>query len=554
MRGVGWIDRRGLRRFWPSEPLVKVVRANSSVPPVLLARGVRLDEFRNDENTDEPITGIDRRTYNGRAVTGSYDLTFTEEKPFGTSPYAWRYTGVEGEGRGLFCAHRDFDGSANYQTSVKQGTATLEGLKTYVETLTETNSYAIDFGLTAQGKIGFELDGMATQSFDKKLTYEGETGTVVFGGGNGTISLDESGCAESRQRRQVDFSYRNGSYQAEVETTKTTSGHHAHQYDDQYAYSSEEYSYSSSAAWCEQADWENELTKRHSFANSTWPTLWTDRFTSYEQRGAASGGGSRSTSYQSSYSGCGCGCSYGSSESDHYAFTGCWDEGYQSATDFYRFSGGIENQITGQTSSYGCGCGSSYDETRSTIGFRWPTFTSPYAFDTVYPTRSGTLSGGLDDGCGCGCGIYGYETWAPRGRWSDTSSGDTIGRMPTGSLIAPADLAAAADLAQELGAFRELPLAPYATRTESTANYRRPNAIHGNGSPSLPQNAIFADWAHWRDHGRLNADLEELGRLMALFLPRSDGPCECKVVIVVASNHPDWREGQVLDVDPPSPA
>ncbi len=300
MRGVGWIDRRGLRRFWPSEPLVKVVRANSSVPPVLLARGVRLDEFRNDENTDEPITGIDRRTYNGRAVTGSYDLTFTEEKPFGTSPYAWRYTGVEGEGRGLFCAHRDFDGSANYQTSVKQGTATLEGLKTYVETLTETNSYAIDFGLTAQGKIGFELDGMATQSFDKKFTYEGQTGTVVFGGGNGTISLDESGCAESRQRRQVDFSYRDRSYQAEVETTKTTSGHHAHQYDDQYAYSSEEYSYSSSAAWCEQADWENELTKRHSFANSTWPTLWTDRFTSYEQRGAASGGGSRSTSYQSS--------------------------------------------------------------------------------------------------------------------------------------------------------------------------------------------------------------------------------------------------------------
>ena len=191
------------------------------------------------------------------------------------------------------------------------------------------------------------------------------------------------------------------------------------------------------------------------------------------------------------------------------------------------------------------------------IGFRWPTFTSPYAFDTVYPTRSGTLSGGLDDGCGCGCGcggIYGYETWAPRGRWSDTSSADTIGRMPTGSLIAPADLAAAADLAQELGALGELPLAPYATRTESTANYRRPNAIHGNGSPSLPQNAIFADWAHWRDHGRLNADLEEAGRLMALLLSRSDAPCECKAVIVVASHHPDWSEGQVLDVDPPSRA
>ncbi|MDD4266794.1 MAG: hypothetical protein PHO07_18345 [Pirellulales bacterium] len=229
-----------------------------------------------------------------------FDLTFTEEKPLGTSPYAWRYTGVEGQGRGLFCAHRDFDGSANYQTSVKQGTATLEGLTTYGEALTETNSYAIDFGLTAQGKIGFELDGMATQSFDKKFTYEGETGTVVFGGGNGTISLGKSGCAESRQRRQVDFSYRDGSYQAEVETTKTTSGHHAHNYQEASTYSSED-----------------------------------------------------------------------------------------------------------------------YDETRSTIGFRWPTFTSPYAFDTVYPTRSGTLSGGLDDGCGCGCGcggIYGYETWAPRGR------------------------------------------------------------------------------------------------------------------------------------------
>ncbi len=319
----------------------------------------------------------------------SYDLTFTEEKPLGTSPYAWRYTDVEGEGWGLFCAEREYDGSANYQTSVKQGTATLEGLKTYVETLTETNSYAIDFGLTAQGKIGFELDGTATQSFDKKLTYEGDTGTVVFGGGNGTIRLDESGCAESRERRQVDFSYRDRSYQAEAETTKTTCGHHAHNYQEASTYSSED-----------------------------------------------------------------------------------------------------------------------YDETRSTIGFRWPTFTSPYAFDYVYPTRSGTLSGGLDDGCGCGCGcggIYGYETWAPRGRWSDTSSTGTIGRMPTGSLIAPADLAAASDLAQELGAFRELPLAPYATRTESTANYRRPNAIHGNGSPSLPQNAIFADWAHWRDHGRLNA-------------------------------------------------
>ena len=149
---------------------------------------------------------------------GSYDLTFTEEKPLGTSPYAWRYTRVEGQGRGLFRAQRDFDGSANYQTSVKQGTATLEGLKTYVETLTETNSYAIDFGLTAQGKIAFELDGTATQSFDKKLTYEGETGTVVFGGGNGTISLDESGCAESRQRRQVDFSYRDGGYNAQAKT------------------------------------------------------------------------------------------------------------------------------------------------------------------------------------------------------------------------------------------------------------------------------------------------------------------------------------------------
>jgi len=138
------------------------------------------------------------------------------------------------------------------------------------------------------------------RSRSTKFTYEGETGTVVFGGGNGTISLGKSGCAESRQRRQVDFSYRDGSYQAEVETTKTTSGHHAHNYQEASTYSSED-----------------------------------------------------------------------------------------------------------------------YDETRSTIGFRWPTFTSPYAFDTVYPTRSGTLSGGLDDGCGCGCGcggIYGYETWAPRGR------------------------------------------------------------------------------------------------------------------------------------------
>ncbi len=41
---------------------------------------------------------------------------------------------------------------------------------------------------------------------------------------------------------------------------------------------------------------------------------------------------------------------------------------------------------------------------------------------------------------------------------------------------------------------------------------------------------------------------------MGLVLSRSDGSCECKAVIVVASHHPDWREGLVLDVDPPSPA
>ena len=92
------IKRRGVRscsaRSAKSEAFVKVTGTHSRDPLILRARGKRLEEFHNDDSADERITGIGRRTYDGRAVAGSYDLTFSEEKPLGTSPYAWRYTGV----------------------------------------------------------------------------------------------------------------------------------------------------------------------------------------------------------------------------------------------------------------------------------------------------------------------------------------------------------------------------------------------------------------------------------------------------------------------------
>jgi hypothetical protein len=73
---------------------VEVTRTDSPDPLIDVARADRLDEFHNDDSANERITGIGRRTYNGQTVERSYDLTFTEEKPLGTSPYAWRYTGV----------------------------------------------------------------------------------------------------------------------------------------------------------------------------------------------------------------------------------------------------------------------------------------------------------------------------------------------------------------------------------------------------------------------------------------------------------------------------
>lgn len=45
------------------------------------------------------------------------------------------------------------------------------------------------------------------------------------------------------------------------------------------------------------------MTKDHSFSDSAWSTLWTDRWTSYSQSGSGNGGGSKSASYHQSVSG-----------------------------------------------------------------------------------------------------------------------------------------------------------------------------------------------------------------------------------------------------------
>jgi len=518
-----------------------------------------VDHQRQRDWTGAPIGGT---TLSGTETESSddtwlYSLTFSEAKPQGTSSTAWQFTSVSGEGGGLFYADHTIEGSGNYQFDVRQGLATLQGVKNYSESLVETNNHSIGFIITANGQIAFDMAGHGNQTLTKDFDYDGQTGATSYAGGYGTITLDESGDVHLEQTRSVDWHYDGVDYDADAETTKTTSGSHVHNYQDDYSYSGCGYSYSEHASWSENSSWENQLTKRHAFSDSAWSTLWTDRFTSYEQSGCGGGGGSKATSYSSS--GCGCGCGEGSSESDNYSWTGSWSESYDSATDDYSLSGGIDNHVTGAAS--GCGCGSSYDEWVDYIGFRWPTYTSPYAFDYVYPTQTGKLNGGLGEGCGCGCGggLYGFETYVPIGRTSDTSANSTIGRLPTGGLTAPSPLAAAADLSPQLGPFRTLPEAPAAARAVGLTSYREPNAIHGNGSPELPQNAVFAEWGAWRDRGRLNQDLEDaIEELANLTTPPPGGPrpdkTEMPGVVVLDLYDTDQSGDQSVTVSVPSGA
>jgi len=518
-----------------------------------------VDHQRQRDWTGAPIGGT---TLSGTETESSddtwlYSLTFSEAKPQGTSSTAWQFTSVSGEGGGLFYADHTIEGSGNYQFDVRQGLATLQGVKNYSESLVETNNHSIGFIITANGQIAFDMAGHGNQTLTKDFDYDGQTGATSYAGGYGTITLDESGDVHLEQTRSVDWHYDGVDYDADAETTKTTSGSHVHNYQDDYSYSGCGYSYSEHASWSENSSWENQLTKRHAFSDSAWSTLWTDRFTSYEQSGCGGGGGSKATSYSSS--GCGCGCGEGSSESDNYSWTGSWSESYDSATDDYSLSGGIDNHVTGAAS--GCGCGSSYDEWVDYIGFRWPTYTSPYAFDYVYPTQTGKLNGGLGEGCGCGCGggLYGFETDVPIGRTSDTSANSTIGRLPTGGLTAPSPLAAAADLSPQLGPFRTLPEAPAAARAVGLTSYREPNAIHGNGSPELPQNAVFAEWGAWRDRGRLNQDLEDaIEELANLTTPPPGGPrpdkTEMPGVVVLDLYDTDQSGDQSVTVSVPSGA
>jgi hypothetical protein len=369
--------------------------------------------------------------------------------------------------------------TGSYQYSVKQGLATLHGTKTYTDSLMEENSYTIGFHITPTGSIAFDLAGWGQQAHWKYFDYDGTTGDTPYGGGNGTISLDEMGFVHSWQSRELDWEYDGSHYQGEAQTDKLTGGFHKHVYLNEYSYTGCEYSSESSANWSETSDWENELTKRHSFSDATWPILWTGRFTSYEQSGCGVGGGSMGTSF----SGCGCGCGYGeTSTSDRYEYTGCWSESYDPGLLGYLLEGGIDNHVTG--SEIAPGYSDSYDETLNYIGFYQPTFTHPSTFDYVYPTRVGMLEGGLGDGCGCGCGLWGFETWVPIGAQQDTTSTSTIGRLPSGGLIAPAPLPAAWAFHGYLRSMRDVPESPHQVRAAGLSSFRTPNAIHGNGSPT----------------------------------------------------------------------
>ncbi len=483
------------------------------------------ESFHVDHNRQRAWNGT---PFSGTTLTGtqtessddtwSYSLTFTEDKALGTSPSAWRYTDVSGEGTGSFFADWSVDGSGEYQFSVKQGLGTLIGTKNYRESLTEENLYEIDFHITSTGCLAWDLEGGGVQTHWKYFDYQGDTGTTAYGGGNGTIRLSEAGKVESLQSRDVDWNYDGTDYQANTETTRDTSGSHTHDYSNTYSYTGCGYSYSSNTDWSEESDWHNALTKRHTFTDATWPHLWTDRFSSYEQTGCGTGCGSMGMSY--SGSGCGCGCG-GGSVRDNYAFTGCWNESYDAPDDDYAFAGAIDNQVEGSYSA--SGCTDSYEEEVDYLGFHWPTYTAPYLFDYVYPTRVGMLSGGLGEGCGC-TALYGFETGIPLGETENTSATGTVGRLPSGGLIAPEAMPAAYDFHSYFQEFREVPESPNAARAAGVSSYREPNAIHGNGSPQLPQNAIFSDWEHWRDHARLNDDLEgAIDALANLIAPPATG-------------------------------
>jgi hypothetical protein len=340
-----------------------------------------------------------------------------------------------------------------------------------------------------------------------------------------TITLDEMGFVHSWQSRELDWEYDGSHYQGEAQTDKLTGGFHKHVYLNEYSYTGCGYSSQSSANWSEISDWENELTKRHTFSDATWPILWSGRFTSYEQSGCGVGGGSMGTSS----SGCGCGCGYGeSSTSDRYVYTGCWSESYDPGLLGYLLEGGIDNHVTG--SEIAPGYSDSYDETLHSIRFYQPTFTPPSTFDYVYPTQVGMLRGGLGEGCGCGCGLWGFETWVPIGAHQDTTSTSTIGRLPSGGLIAPAPLSAAWAFHGYLRSARDVPESPHQVRAAGLSSFRAPNAIHGDGSPSLPQNEIFAAWGQWRERGRLNQDLEDaIDALANLIAPPASGTRPAKL-------------------------
>ncbi len=65
---------------------MKMTRGDSPDSLIRLGRADRLDEFHNDDSANERIAGIGRRTWDSWSVERSCDLTFTEEKPLGTSP------------------------------------------------------------------------------------------------------------------------------------------------------------------------------------------------------------------------------------------------------------------------------------------------------------------------------------------------------------------------------------------------------------------------------------------------------------------------------------
>ncbi len=172
---------------------------------VSLARGERRRAFHNDDMADERITGIGRRRAPVTATTimsGSAVDLVGEEKPLGTSA-----AGDAGRGRwqSLFASMLLKAGTANYQTSVKQGIRPLEALKTYVGSLTETDSYAIDFGLTAQGKVAFRSTARRRSRSTKRPTAtRGRSSSAAT-----AISLGGQAAAEDRRelaRRSIQLS------------------------------------------------------------------------------------------------------------------------------------------------------------------------------------------------------------------------------------------------------------------------------------------------------------------------------------------------------------